>query len=451
MRYLPHSEAERAEMLAVIGAADIDALFARVPARAYQPEKLDLPAHSPEIHVEQHMRRLAAQNHAAGDGPFFIGAGAYRHHVPATVDHLIQRSEWLTAYTPYQPEVSQGTLQMLFEFQTQVANLTGMDVANASMYDGSTATAEAVLMARRITRRNRIVLSGGLHPHYRDVVRTYLDDGPDLVCLSASPEGQGDILDRINADTAAIVVQTPDFYGHLRNLRAAADAAHAAGALLIVVVTEVVSLGLLEAPGKLGADIVVCEGQSLGNALNFGGPYVGLLATKKDFIRQMPGRLCGETVDADGNRGFVLTLSTREQHIRREKATSNICTNSGLCALAFSIHLSLLGEAGFKRLARLNHAQAVKLARMLGTVPGVELLNSSFFNEMTIRLPVPAAPVVDLLARADVLAGLPVSRLEPDNPACANLIVLAATELTADADIAMLADCLHAAIEEDAQ
>lgn len=450
MRYLPHTDADRADMLAVIGAADIDALFSRVPAAAYNHASLDLPSHRSEFLVEAHMRALAGRNHAAGDGPFFIGAGAYRHHVPASVDHLIQRSEWLTAYTPYQPEVSQGTLQMLFEFQTQVAHLTGMEVANASMYDGSTATAEAVLMARRITRRSRIVLSGGLHPHYRDVVRTYLGDGPDLLCLPASPQGQGDILNQIDARTAAIVIQTPDFYGHLRDLRAAADAAHAAGALLIVVVTEVVSLGLIEAPGALGADIVVCEGQSIGNPLNFGGPYVGLLATRKEFIRQMPGRLCGETVDADGTRGFVLTLSTREQHIRREKATSNICTNSGLCALAFSIHLSLLGETGLRRLARLNHRNAVHLARMLGTVPGVEVLNRSFFNEMTIRLPVPAAPVVEMLARADVLAGLPVSRLDPNNPDVENLIVLAATELTTDADIEMLATCLDAALNGDA-
>jgi glycine dehydrogenase subunit 1 len=450
MRYLPHSDHERADMLAVIGAATAEDLFSRVPNRALLREPVDLPGHSPEYLVEAKMRSLAAQNHAAGDGPFFIGAGAYRHHVPATVDHLIQRSEWLTAYTPYQPEVSQGTLQMLFEFQTQVAHLTGMEVANASMYDGSTATAEAVLMARRLTRRNRIVLSGGLHPHYRDVVRTYLGDGPDLVCLPASPEGQGDILNRIDAETAAIVIQTPDFYGHLRDLKAAADAAHEAGALLIVVVTEVVSLGLIEAPGALGADIVVCEGQSIGNPLNFGGPYVGLMATKKEFIRQMPGRLCGETVDADGTRGFVLTLSTREQHIRREKATSNICTNSGLCALAFSIHMSLLGEAGFKRLARLNHHNAVRLARMLGTVPGVEVLNKTFFNEMTIRLPVPAAPIIEMLAQADVLAGVPVSRLEPNDPSVENLIVLAATELTTDGEIALLADCLNAALNGEA-
>ncbi len=442
MRYLPHSAAERADMLAVIGAKAAEDLFAAVPRNALLKAPVDLPSHSPEFLVEAHMRALAGRNRTGADGPFFVGAGAYRHHVPASVDHLIQRSEWLTAYTPYQPEVSQGTLQMLFEFQTQVAHLTGMEVANASMYDGSTATAEAVLMARRLTRKDNIILSGGLHPHYRDVVRTYLDNAPSLICLPASPEGQGDILSRIDDDTAAIVIQTPDFYGHLRDVKAAADAIHAKGGLLIVVVTEVVSLGLLEAPGALGADIVVCEGQSIGNTLSFGGPYVGLMATKKEFIRPMPGRLCGETVDADGNRGFVLTLSTREQHIRREKATSNICTNSGLCALAFSIHMSLLGEAGLKRLARLNHSGAVALAKVLRKVPGVELLNKSFFNELTIRLPVPAAPVVEMLAQAEILAGVPVSRLEPHNSECANLIVLAATELTTDEDIDMLSVAL---------
>lgn len=442
MRYLPHSEAERSEMLAAIGADTINALFSAVPAKALKTFDLGLPAHQPEFLVEAHMRALAAKNHTGSDGPFFIGAGAYRHHVPATVDHLIQRSEWLTAYTPYQPEISQGTLQMLFEFQTQVAKITGMDVANASLYDGSTGTAEAVLMARRLTKRNKVVLSGGLHPHYRDVVRAYLKDDADLECLAASPEGQGDILDHIDEQTAAIVIQTPDFYGHLRNLKTAADAAHAKGALLIVVITEVVSLGLLEAPGALGADIVVAEGQSIGNALNFGGPYLGLMATRREFIRQMPGRLCGETVDADGNRGFVLTLSTREQHIRREKATSNICTNSGLCALAFSIHMALLGEAGFTRLARLNHANACKLADALLAVTGVEVLNRSFFNEMTIRTAQPAAALVERLAARGILGGVPVSRVEPSEPGVENLIVLAATELTTDSDIAALCGAL---------
>jgi glycine dehydrogenase subunit 1 len=440
MRYLPHSEAERAEMLAVIGAASANDLFSSVPRSAFNRASLDLPPHAAEFAVEAPLRALAKKNRAAGDGPFFVGAGAYRHHVPASVDHLIQRSEWLTAYTPYQPEISQGTLQMLFEFQTQVAKLTGMDVANASMYDGSTATAEAVLMARRLTRRNRIVLSSGLHPHYRDVVRTYLGDGPDLVVIPHSLAGTMPLS--IDNDTAAIVVQTPDFYGSLRNVRELADIAHEAGALLIVVVTEVVSLGLIEAPGALGADIVVCEGQSIGNSLNFGGPYVGLMATRKDFVRQMPGRLCGETVDADGRRGFVLTLSTREQHIRRERATSNICTNSGLCALAFSIHLGLLGEAGLTRLARLNHARACALADALQKVPGIELVTQTFFNEMTIRVPRPAAEVIEDLARRNILGGVPVSRLDPASPDVANLIVLAATELTTDDDIAALCDGL---------
>jgi glycine dehydrogenase subunit 1 len=442
MRYLPHSAAERSAMLNVIGATSVEALFSAVPAGALKSFDLDLPAHSPEYLVEAHMRRLAGMNHAAGDGPFFLGAGAYRHHVPATVDHLIQRSEWLTAYTPYQPEISQGTLQMLFEFQTQVAKLTGMDVANASLYDGSTATAEAVLMARRLTRRRKIVLSGGLHPQYRDVVRSYLKDDPDLVCLSPYPEGQGDLLDHIDGQTAAIVVQTPDFFGHLRDLQVAADAAHAQGALLIVVITEIVSLGLIEAPGALGADIVVGEGQSIGNALNYGGPYLGLMATKKEFIRQMPGRLCGETVDADGNRGFVLTLSTREQHIRREKATSNICTNSGLCALAFSIHMALLGEAGFVRLARLNHANAMRLADALAGVAGIEVLNTTFFNELTIRVTQPAAGLVERLAGRGILAGVPASRLLPGDPEVENLIIVAATELTTKSDIAALTAAL---------
>jgi glycine dehydrogenase subunit 1 len=436
MRYLPHSDHERAEMLGVIGASSVYDLFSAVPKSALQKTSLDLPAHSPEFLVEAHMRSLAAKNRAAADGPFFVGAGAYRHHVPATVDHLIQRSEWLTAYTPYQPEISQGTLQMLFEFQTQVAHLTGMDVANASLYDGSTATAEAVLMARRLTKRNKIVLSGGLHPHYRDVVKTYLGESDDLVILPSNPGG----VDKFEIDdqTAAVVVQTPDFFGMLQNIQNVAEQAHNNGALLIVVVTEIVSLGLLEAPGALGADIVVAEGQSIGNALNYGGPYVGLMATRQQFIRQMPGRLCGETVDAEGQRGFVLTLSTREQHIRREKATSNICTNSGLCALAFTIHMSLLGEAGFVRLARLNHARAIALADALEAVPGVELVNSSFFNEMTIRTKKPAAAVIEALAQRNILGGVPVSRLDPTKPELANLVVLAATELTTDADIAQL-------------
>ena len=445
MRYLPHSEADRAAMLSAIGVASTSDLFSGVPDALKLKTPLALPPHNPEFAVEAHMRALAGKNRTTADGPFFIGAGAYRHHVPATVDHLIQRSEWLTAYTPYQPEISQGTLQMLFEFQTQVVHLTGMEVANASMYDGSTATAEAVLMAQRLTRRSKIILAGGLHPQYRDVVATYLSKEDGLVCCAPDPSGSAPIAGDLDEDTAAIIVQTPDFYGNLQDVKALADAAHKVGALLIVVVTEIVSLGLIEAPGALGADIVVAEGQSLGNPLGFGGPYVGLLATRNKFVRQMPGRVCGETVDAEGKRGFVLTLSTREQHIRREKATSNICTNAGLCALAFSIHLAMLGEKGLVALAEINHANACTLADALENLPGVEVLNQTFFNEFTIRVKGNAAKIIEALAARNIMAGLPVSRLEPEKTNLADLIVLSATELTTGDDI----DVLVAALAEE--
>jgi len=376
--------------------------------------------------------------------PFFVGAGAYRHHVPATVDHLIQRSEFLTSYTPYQPEISQGTLQALFEFQTQVALLTGMEVANASMYDGSTACGEAVLMAHRLTRRKKALLSGGLHPHYRAVVETLAHwGGSTVVALDPDPTGVEDITSKIDEETSCVVVQYPSFYGNIRDLTPIAEAAHAKGALLIAVVTEIVSLGLLKPPGEMGADIVAAEGQSLGNGLNFGGPYVGLFATREKFVRQMPGRLAGETVDAEGRRGFVLTLSTREQHIRREKATSNICTNSGLCALAFTIHLTLLGEAGLRKLARINHANAVTLADELGKVRGVEVISPSFFNEFTIRVPGDARKVIDALAEKGVMGGVPVSRLEPKRSELRDLIIVASTEINTDEDRAAYVKALQ--------
>ncbi|MDE2631288.1 MAG: aminomethyl-transferring glycine dehydrogenase subunit GcvPA, partial [Alphaproteobacteria bacterium] len=366
MRYLPLAKDDRAAMLRKLGARDVDALFRDVPkAAAARVSDFDLPDMQGELEVERYLSRLAAKNVAAGDAPFFCGAGAYKHHVPAAVDHLIQRSEFLTSYTPYQPEISQGTLQCLFEFQTQVALITGMDVANASLYDGSTATAEAVLMAMRVTRRPKAILSGGLHPHYGETVRTVAHLHGEVVRAPVSPGRAEDVIALIDDQTACVVVQSPDVFGLIRDLKPIAEAAHAKGALLVAVVTEVVSLGLLEPPGHQGADIVAAEGQSIGNGLNFGGPYVGLFATRDKFVRQMPGRLCGETMDAEGRRGYVLTLSTREQHIRREKATSNICTNSGLCALAFTIHLSLLGEEGLTRLARLNHARAAALADRL--------------------------------------------------------------------------------------
>src|SRR5436190_6835114 len=435
MRYLPLTPDDRRVMLARIGAPDVDALFRDVPKAALAPLSLfDLPDTQGEMEVERALSKLAARNVAAGAAPFFCGAGAYKHHVPSAVDHLIQRSEFLTSYTPYQPEIAQGTLQYLFEFQTQVALLTGMDVANASLYDGSTATAEAVLMAQRITKRGKTILSGGLHPHYAETVETVAGLAGVVSRSPVTPGRPEDIISLIDEETACVVVQSPDVFGLIRNLRPIADAAHAKGALLIAVVTEVVSLGLLEPPGHQGADIVAAEGQSIGNGLNFGGPYVGLFATREKFIRQMPGRLSGETVDAAGKRGFVLTLSTREQHIRREKATSNICTNSGLCCLAFTIHLSLLGENGLTKLARLNHARASALAERLSRVRGVELVTPTFFNEFTLKLPKPASAVVDALAEKGIIAGVPASRLWPHDHHLRDLLTVAVTETSSDED-----------------
>jgi len=443
MRYLPLTDADRRDMLAAIGIGSIDALFAEVPAAAQHEGLLDLPRAMGELEVERRLAAMATKNTVAGAVPFFVGGGVYRHHVPASVDHLIQRGEFLTSYTPYQPELAQGTLQYLFEFQTQVALLTGMEVANASMYDGATACAEAVAMAGRVTRRNKAVLSGGLHPHYRAVCETYARfAGNELDVQDPAPGGGEDLAKLIDADTACVVVQNPDFYGEIRDYSELAQLCHQKGALLVVIITEILSLGAIQPPGEMGADIVAAEGQSFGNALNFGGPHVGLFASREKFVRQMPGRLVGETVDGEGRRGWVLTLSTREQHIRREKATSNICTNAGLCALAFTIHLSLLGEAGLTRLARLNHATAVAAAERLAAVPGVTLVNRSFFNEFALRLAKPAAPVVDALAVRGVLAGVPVSRFYPDRADLADLLLVAATETVTADDIERLADGL---------
>ena len=451
MRYLPLSDHDRAAMLATIGAASIDDLFVDVPEPARLRAKIDaLPDHASELAVERQLSRMARRNLAAGDVPFFLGAGAYRHHIPASVDHLIQRGEFLTSYTPYQPEIAQGTLQALFEFQTQVARLYGCDVANASMYDGSTACWEAIGMARRITRRGKAILSGGLHPHYVSVATTmarFTGDVLETAVPELAPEPDvARLIAAVDRDTSCVVVQYPDILGRIADLRPLADAAHAAGALLIAVVTEPVALGAIRSPGEMGADIVVGEGQGIGVGLNFGGPYVGLFACQEKFVRQMPGRLAGETVDATGKRGFVLTLSTREQHIRREKATSNIGTNSGLCALAFSIHMTLLGEKGLRQLAEINHAKAAIAAERLSEVQGVSLLNRSFFNEFTLLLSEPARPVVRKLAERSVLGGVSLGRLYPGVRALENGLVVAVTETSTDRDVEKLCIALEEAL-----
>ncbi|MBK61671.1 MAG: aminomethyl-transferring glycine dehydrogenase [Altererythrobacter sp.] len=450
MRYLPLTDADRSAMLEKIGAPDVEALFADVPEEARLSGPIEgLPMHASEMAVEKHMRRLSKKNLAAADAAFFLGAGAYRHHVPASVDHIIQRGEFLTAYTPYQPEIAQGTLQMLFEFQSQVARLYGCAVANASMYDGSTACWEAVAMASRVAKgkKRKVVLSGALHPHYAEVVKTMAKFTDDEIshakpAMQSEPDIEG-LTARIDENTASVVVQYPDILGRVTDLQPIADAAHAKGALLIVVNTEPVALGALKSPGEMGADIVVGEGQSIGVGLQFGGPYLGLFAVRDPkHVRMMPGRLCGETQDAQGKRGFVLTLSTREQHIRREKATSNICTNSGLCALAFSVHMTLLGEKGLRNLAMENHRLACIAADKLSAVPGVSLLNKAFFNEFTIRLGTDAREVVRKLTDKQVLAGVSLGRLFPDQTDLADGLIVAVTETTTEEDIDTLASAL---------
>jgi glycine dehydrogenase subunit 1 len=447
MRYLPLTQSDRNAMLDVIGAASIDALFADVPVEARLAVPIaGLPNHQSEMAVERHFSALARQNMAASHHPFFLGCGSYKHHIPASVDHLIQRGEFLTAYTPYQPEIAQGTLQMLFEFQTQVARLFGCDVANASMYDGSTACWEAIGMAGRITKRSKAILSSGLHPHYVSVCKTmakYTGDTLETTLPSFESTDSTRLLNAIDGETSCVFVQYPDILGRIEDLSALAAKAHEHGALMIAVVTEPVALGAIKSPGEMGADIVVGEGQSIGVGLQFGGPYVGLFACKDKFVRQMPGRLCGETVDTEGKRGFVLTLSTREQHIRREKATSNICTNSGLCALAFSIHMTLLGERGLRELASINHVNACAAADRLSQIPGVSLVNESFFNEFTLKLPNPARPVVRALADRKILGGVSLGRLYPGVAALENGLVVAVTEIVTPEDIAAFANALE--------
>ncbi len=450
MRYLPLTDADREEMLRAVGAASVDALFVDVPEGARLSGKIaGLPDHAGEMAVERELGAMARRNMVAGEAPFFLGCGAYRHHIPAPVAHLIQRGEFLTSSTPYQPEIAQGTLQVLFEFQTQVARLYGCDVANASMYDGSTACWEGIGMARRITRRSKAILSSGLHPHYVSVAKTMARFTGDelsasLPTLSRETDAS-ELLDAIDGETSCVVVQYPDILGRIGDLSELAARAHEQGALLVAVVTEPVALGLVRSPGEMGADIVVGEGQSLGVGLNFGGPYVGLFATRDEYVRQMPGRLAGETVDAEGKRGFVLTLSTREQHIRREKATSNICTSSVLCALAFSMHLTLLGEKGLRELAELNFDRALYAAeRMTRLWPKAQIVNRTMFNEFTLVLNREARPVVRALAARGILGGVSLGRLYPGVEALERGLVLAVTETATREDI----DTLVGALEE---
>jgi glycine dehydrogenase subunit 1 len=441
VRYIPNSPEERQEMLRGLGLGSAEELFDSIPADIILKEPLKTPAALSETELLERFEAMAAKNSAARR-PSFLGAGAYHHYAPTIIDSLIQRSEFFTAYTPYQPEISQGTLQAIFEFQTLVCQLTGMDVANASMYDGSTAMAEAVLMAERVTRRSRVLVSDAVHPEYMQVAETYVAHaGIELLRTGFDEETGRTTLDDAALDdkVAAVVVQSPNFFGCVEDLKGFADKVHAAGALLVVVVTESASLGLLRSPGACGADIVVAEGQSFGVPASFGGPYVGLFATREKYARQIPGRLAGMAYDKEGRRGFVLTLATREQHIRREKATSNICTNEGLIALAATIYMTTMGRAGLQEVAAQCAQKAAYARKRIASIEGFSIPYSApVFNEFVVRAPSEAEGLLRRLASGhNVSGGLALSRYFEGRP---NDLLVCVTETNKRADIDALVE-----------
>jgi glycine dehydrogenase subunit 1 len=444
LRYIPNSPEERVEMLHEVGLNSADELFDSIPKDLRLTRNLNTTAALSEIELLAGFERLASRNPGA-QRTSFLGAGAYQHYIPTVVDHIISRSEFFTAYTPYQPEISQGTLQAIFEFQTLVCQLTGMEVANASMYDGSTALAEAVLMAERVTKRSKVIACGAIHPEYVDVITTYVQHaGIELVHapIDAVTGQTASALDLLDDKTAALVVQSPNFFGCIEDVAALAEKAHAAGALLIVTVTEAMSLGLLKSPGACGADIVVAEGQAFGVPLSFGGPYVGLFATREKHARQIPGRLVGEAYDKQGRRGFVLTLATREQHIRREKATSNICTNEGLIALATTVYLETMGRRGLQEAATQCAQKAAFTAKKIAELEGFSIpFTAPRFNEFVVRGPGNARDLLKRLAsESNITGGLPLSRYYPDRP---NDFLVCVTEMNSRAQIDALVEGLH--------
>lgn len=417
MSYIPHTEKDIQEMLKVIGAESVEDLFKAIPDNLRVKKPLNLPAPLSEQELIQEMTTLSRKNATVEEYVSFLGAGAYNHYMPSIVNHLISRSEFYTAYTPYQPEISQGTLQAVFEYQTLICQLTGMDVSNASMYDGASASAEAVLMARRINNRSKVILSAAIHPEYRGVINTYLSGNRDSIkevfyCTETGrtmPEAIEKLLDK---DTSSVVIQQPNFFGSIEDIKAIAEVVHKNNSILIISIAEPISLGLLKPPGELGADIVIGEGQAFGNGLNFGGPYLGFFATLEKYLRQMPGRLVGETVDKRGKSGYVLTMAAREQHIRREKATSNICTNEGLCALAAAIYLTALGKNGLMELARLNLSKAEYLKNGLANIKGIKpAFTAPTFNEFVIELDKEPDGVLKALLKKGVIAGLQLKGL----------------------------------------
>ncbi len=420
MRYIPNSPDERREMLGVVGLKEASDLFDSIPEQFRLTESLDIPKAMSEMELFAKFDDLATRNTAAARSSF-LGGGAYTHYAPTIVDSLLSRSEFFTSYTPYQPEISQGTLQYIFEFQTLVCQLTGMEVANASMYDGSTGLAEAALMAERVTRRSKVIVSSAVHPEYLEVVRTYVQHaGLDIEEVGFDLEqgctNAGELDAKLDESTAALVIQSPNFFGSIEDLKSLADKAHKVGALFIVAVTESIALGLLKTPAECGADIVVAEGQSFGVSASFGGPYLGMFATREKYARQMPGRLVGTAADKQGRRGFVLTLATREQHIRREKATSNICTNQGLIALAATIYLTTMGRRGLQEVATQNAQKTAYARREIAKLDGFTLpFSAPVFNEFVVRAPVEAEALLRRVAREhNINGGIALSRYYDD-------------------------------------
>jgi glycine dehydrogenase subunit 1 len=417
VRFIPHTPEDVSRMLEAIGCRSVEDLFATVPEEFRLRGPLDLPRAASEQRVLEELGELAASNASAATHDWFLGAGTYAHFIPSAVDAITSRSEFTTSYTPYQAEIGQGTLQAIFEWQTMICALMGCEVANASLYDGASATAEAALMAMRLTKRSRVVLARGVHPHFREVLRSYLAGvGAEITELGREADGRTSPADDALDDaTACVVLQQPNFLGTLEDVGRAAEAAHARGALLVVVVAEALSLALLQAPGALGADIVCGEAQSFGVPMGIGGPHLGFLGSRQRFVRQLPGRLVGETVDTEGRRGFVLTLATREQHIRRERATSNICTNQGLCLLMATVYLALLGRRGLRRLAEINLAKAEYAKSRVRETPGLTLpLAAPTFNEFAVGVPDAAAAALNRALDAGIVGGLDLAHEAPE-------------------------------------
>ncbi|RLC97744.1 MAG: aminomethyl-transferring glycine dehydrogenase subunit GcvPA [Chloroflexi bacterium] len=439
MPYIPHTNEDREAMLAAVGVSSLEELFAAVPEHVRFPE-LDLPLALSELGARWELESLAEENLTTAEAPCFLGAGAYNHFVPAVVDAVLSRSEFYTAYTPYQPEISQGTLQAIFEYQTMICALTGMEVSNASHYGGATAAAEAVITAINVHRlkRRQVVLSPFVHPEYRAVVRTYTQ-GMGLTIVG--DDGAADLMGLLNDDTACLIVQYPDFLGRIEDLSDLAEAAHAVGALLVVV-ADPIALGLLKPPGEFGADIVVGDGQGMGAGLNFGGPYLGFFATRKRYARKMAGRIVGQTVDAEGKRGFVLTLSTREQHIRRERATSNICSNQSLVALAAAVYMAALGKSGMRQVAELCYHKAHYAQQRIGEINGFSPLDDEpFFDEFAVHCPKPVQEINDyLLEEWGIIGGYDLGR---DYPHLQDHMLLCVTEMNPRQEIDALVDALE--------